>query len=191
MNLVFFLEGQSEKTMLEILMPKVLDNNTIETKYIVFEGKYDLIEQLPTKLKGWYTPAPFTTKFIILLDQDKDECIELKKQISDICQKNNQSKNSLIRIACQELESWYFGDLNAVENGLEINNFTKKNSNKSQYRIPDNIEKPSKQLERITNNKYQKIEGSRAIAEHLSIKNNTSTSYQIFISGIQKIVKQG
>ena len=184
MHLVFFLEGQSEKAMLEILIPKILIHSNITIQYITFEGKQDLIKQLPIKLKGW---SFSNTKFVILLDKDQDDCKKLKEKLITICKQNTQLNNTLIRIACEELESWYFGDLDAVEKGLDI----KKLKNQSTYRIPDNIKKPAKELEKITKNQYQKIKGSRSIAEYLDLKQNSSQSYRVFITGIQKIAEEG
>jgi len=41
-NLVFFLEGQSEKALLQGLMPRLLDRHKFTITYIVFQGKHDL-----------------------------------------------------------------------------------------------------------------------------------------------------
>ena len=97
--------------------------------------------------------------------------------------KNKSSSNLVIRIACHELESWYFGDLTAVEKALKREGLIKYKV-KKKYRDPDNIQNPSKELEKITKGDYQKNLGSKAIG---SLDKNTSPSFQSFVKGIQKL----
>jgi hypothetical protein len=92
----------------------------------------------------------------------------------------------LIRIACRELESWYFGDLAAVEAGLEIDGLSALQT-KARYRSPDDIVHPSTELKKITKNRYQKVSGSRVIGKHLSLDNKRSRSFQSFINGVRRI----
>jgi len=93
----------------------------------------------------------------------------------------------LVRIACHELESFYFGDLDAVEKGLGITNIVRY-KNKAKYRDPDSIINPSYELEKLTNGSYQHVMGSRSIAPHLSLDKNTSHSFNALISGIRKLL---
>jgi len=90
----------------------------------------------------------------------------------------------MIRIVCRELESWYFGDLAAVENALSMTDLVKY-QNKSKYRVPDKIHSPSLELKKITQGAYQKISGSREIGSKLLLDSNTSKSFQVFIDSIQ------
>ena len=55
-----------------------------------------------------------------------------------MCQQANRP-DTLIRIACHELEAWYLGDLAAVEQGLELKKLGKL-QNQRKYRNPDNID---------------------------------------------------
>ena len=56
-EIVFFLEGQSEKKMLEGLIPNLIpdlfDNYKVNIKYLTFQGKQDLENKLYDRLKGW------------------------------------------------------------------------------------------------------------------------------------------
>lgn len=92
-----------------------------------------------------------------------------------------------LRIAIHELESWYPGDLAAVEAGLGVSNLTRKQGSRK-FREPDRIANPTQELRRLTSDRYQKISGSRAIGIHLSIENNRSQSFRKFISGVKNIV---
>ena len=180
-TLVVFVEEMSAKVMLESLFPRLLPQE-IHIQCVAFEGKQDLEKQLPIKLKGWRTPD---TSFVALRDQDSGDCHDIKRNLMNICTAANKSE-VLIRIACRELESWYFGDLAAVEAGLEINGLTALQT-KAQYLNPDNINHPSAELKKITKNRYQKVSGSRVIGKHLSLDNTRSRSFQNFINGVRGI----
>jgi hypothetical protein len=180
-TLVFFLEELSAQVMLESFLPKFLPEG-FDTKFIVFEGKSDLNKRLEAKIKNWQNPD---CKFIVLRDQDSSNCIELKESLRNKCSKSKH-ENVLIRIACHELESWYLGDLQAVEQGLSISGISKLQT-KAKYRSPDTIEKPAEELIKITKKKYQKVSGSREIGKYLNTNQNNSASFVNFVKGIQRI----
>ena len=180
-SLVVFTEEMSAKVMLESLLPRLLPQDRCSFLCVAFEGKRDLEKQLPIKLKGWRTP---NTHFIVLRDQDKGECKTIKKILKDICVLASKP-DVLVRIVCRELESWYFGDLEAVETALGIGGLATLQE-KAKYRKPDRIQNPSKELKKVTKNRYQKVGGSRLIGEHLHLDNSRSTSFQHFISGVRK-----
>ena len=183
-NLVFFLEEPSAEALLEVLMPRmIVQKENIFVRYIVFEGKQDLEKKLARKLRGWKLP---NSKFIVLRDQDSADCKTVKFNLLKLCPEDKKS-HTLVRIACHELESWYLGDLDAVEHGLGLSGIAKSQV-KKRYRIPDSIQAPADELERLTNRIYQKISGSRAIGEYLNLDNTRSNSFNVFITGIKKIL---
>ncbi len=181
-TLVVFTEEMSAKVMLESLLPRLLPQD-IHIQCVDFEGKQDLEKQLPIKLKGWRTPD---TYFVILRDQDSGNCHDVKRNLKSICDAAHKP-DVLVRIACRELESWYFGDLAAVEAGLEIDGLSALQT-KAKYRSPDNIINPSTELKKVTKNRYQKVSGSRVIGKHLYLDNTLSRSFRNFINGVRGIV---
>ena len=180
-TLVCFLEEPSAKEMLKGILPRLLQPG-IHCVYIVFDGKQDMDKQLIRKLRGWQKPD---TAFLVLRDQDSTDCIVVKNRLTDMC-REAITTDVLVRIACRELESFYFGDLSAVEKGLGIENIATQ-KRKAKYRIPDSIEKPSKELEKLTKGSYQKVSGSRSISQYLSLENNTSHSFRVLLAGIQRL----
>ncbi len=61
--------------------------------------------------------------------------------------------------------------------------------NKVKYRNPDRLAKPSLELEKLTQKKYQKVDGSRAIGPHLRTDGtNRSRSFNVLIKGIRKLL---
>ena len=96
---------------------------------------------------------------------------------------------SIVRVACHELESFYLGDLEAVERGLNVSNLQKL-KDKRMFRDPDIVPNPSILLGKITNSNYQKVAGSRAIGPHLSLDDsNHSCSFNVLILGIRKLLR--
>jgi Domain of unknown function (DUF4276) len=183
-HLVFFLEERSAEEMLKGFLPTILPD-TLTFRFVVFEGKQDLEKQLSRKLRKWRAPLP---RFIVLRDQDGGVCTSIKQKLADLCVQAGH-ETTLIRIACHELESWYMGDLQAVEQGLRINGLASK-QRKEKFRNPDHLSNASEELKELTSRKYQKISGSRAIGPYLSAERNQSPSFRVFVEGVRRLVSR-
>ncbi|WP_041963058.1 DUF4276 family protein [Sulfurospirillum cavolei] len=183
MTLVFLLEEASAKEMLQGILPRLLPTE-IHIKFIVFEGKSDLEKRLKLKIQGWKAPDSY---FIILRDQDSGDCKIIKQNLVAKCVESGRA-DTLVRIVCHELESWYLGDLGAVEKGLKIK--LQQSQTSTKFRNPDLLANAAEELEKITKKLYQKVGGSRDIAPHLNIAANTSISFNMFIRGIQTLVEK-
>jgi hypothetical protein len=179
-ELVFFLEEPSAEAMLQGLLPNILPTG-VTVRFIVFEGKQDLEKQLIRKMRGYRVPG---ARFIVLRDKDAGDCIHIKHTLVKKCIEAGK-RDTMVRIACHELESWYLADLAAVETGLERHNLCHL-QNKTIYAQPDDYPSPSKTLIHIAPN-YQKVGGSRAIGPHLNPDNTRSNSFRVFIEGIRKV----
>lgn len=118
-------------------------------------------------------------KFIVVQDQDSNDCRELKEKLLEFCK--NSEKEVLVRIACHELEAWYFGDMNALSVAYGVDLSTAKR--KKKYRIPDGIMNPKAELKRLLP-EHQQISGARKIAPVIGIEDNSSVSFQMFVNGI-------
>ena len=139
--------------------------------------------QITPKLQGSNNPNAI---FIILRDQDSGDCKVIKTKLQQKCQEANKFQ-TIVRIACRELESWYIADLQAVEKAFNKTNLSAL-QNKNKFRNPDNLESPSKELKSLVP-EYQKINGSRTIAPYLNLDNARSLSFYHFISAIKKIIQ--
>lgn len=182
-SLICMLEEPSAKEMLQVVLPKILPDN-VSILYMVFEGKQDLEKRLEDRMRGWRTP---NTYFLVMRDQDSGDCVSIKDGLIEKVVRSGKADRTIIRIACRELESFYLGDLKAVEQGLNLNSISKQQT-KAKYLSPDQISRPSEELYKLTNNVYQKVQGSRLIAPHLNLDgSNASSSFNILISGIRKL----
>jgi len=179
MKLVFLLEESSMEETLNIILPKILSENT-EFLCIPYEGKSNLQKSIPIKLRNWQEP---NVKFVIVQDKDSDDCHELKNELKEIAKKCKR-EDTLIRIVCSELESWFLGDLTAVEKAFNIDLSKKKN--KALYRNPDKIQNAKQELKNLIPI-YQPISGSQRIAANMDINGNNSKSFNVFVEGIKRI----
>lgn len=182
-TIVFFLEEPSAREMLEGVLPRVLPEN-IQVRYIVFQGKQDLEKNLKKKLRGWRIPE---SVFVVMRDQDSGDCKAIKRKLVNLCRDAGQD-GVLVRVACHELESFYLGDLAAVEQGLGLRNL-KAQQQKRKFRNPDALGNPAMELRRLTSNSYDKVAGSRAIAPFLNLETNYSQSFNVLLSGIRKMAE--
>ena len=179
-ELVFFLEEESAKALLEKLIPGMIpDGKTIHFRCVVFEGKQDLQKNLKRKIQGYLRP---NANFFVLRDQDRSDCVQVKKSLRAICRSAGQPK-TVVRIACRELEAFYLGDLRAVEAALGLNGLARKQQ-RAKFRDPDRLQNPASELERLTQSAYQKVSGSRAIGEHLDFHTSRSRSFLHLVRSI-------
>lgn len=182
-TIVFFLEEPSVKEMLAGVLPRILPEN-IQIRYFVFQGKQDLEKNLKKKLRGWRMPD---SVFVVMRDQDSGDCKAIKARLVDLCREAGQ-EGVLVRVACRELESFYLGDLAAVEQGLGLKGL-KAQQRGRKFRNPDALGNPADELLRLTSNAYDKIAGSRAIAPYLNLEVNCSKSFNVLLSGIRNLAK--
>ena len=184
MNLVFLLEEPSAREMLKGLVPRPLSPNVV-CHFMVFEGKQDLERNLRRRLRGWLRPD---SAFVVIRDQDSSDCKQIKRTLARKCVDSGKP-DALVRIACRELESWYFGDLAAVERGLGLDNLVRLQRQRK-YRVPDEIQNPARELAKVTRNAYQKVAGSRLIGPELSQSGNTSRSFRVLLNGLLDLVRR-
>ena len=179
MRIVFMVEEPSMKALLEILLPQILPEN-VKSLIIPHSGKSDLKKSIPIKLRAWQS---LSDKFVIVHDQDSNDCKQLKNDIVSLCVKSRNE--CLVRIVCIELEAWYFGDLKAVSSayGKDISQFAMK----SKYREPDGIVNAKEEFRKLIPT-YQPIEGAKKIAAYMDISRNTSYSFNVFVGGAKSML---
>lgn len=180
-HLVFLLEEISMKAVLDELLPSTLPEGvTFQT--IKHEGKTDLEKSIPRKLRAFRTPG---IQFVVLRDQDSSDCKEVKRRLLQLCFEGGRT-DALVRVVCHELESWFLGDLVAVETAFNAKGIARKQE-KAQFRNPDRLANPCEVLQKLVP-EYQKFSGSREIAKYMKIDENCSVSFNAFIDGVRKIL---
>jgi hypothetical protein len=183
-ELVFLLEEESAREMLKGLLPRLVPSE-LPVRFMVFEGKQDLEKQLPRRLRGYVNAQ---ARFLVLRDQDANpDCKKVKRRLAALCKKGGRP-DAVVRIACREMESFYVGDLAAVERALHIDGLAAF-QDKRKYRDPDHLGSPSRELAELTGHCYQKVAGSRAIGPELDPDNHRSTSFRRLVEGIRRLAE--
>ena len=183
-RLEFLVEERSMAEVLKVLLPRILPASwVLDENYFIrpHEGKSDLKRSIPKKLKGFAQHKEQTTGFIIIQDQDSNDCRQLKQELVALC-KANQAPNIkfLVRIVCHELEAWYLGDMKAIQAVFPRFN-PARHLKKSLFRLPDTCQNPKTRLKDIVGD-YQQIATAQMIAPYIDIEHNRSESFRQFVN---------
>jgi hypothetical protein len=201
LHIELLVEDFSTQEALNNIVPKIIEPN-ISYKIHSFQGKSDLISKLPSRLKGYKNWITDDYKIVILVDRDDEDCFLLKEKLEEIAQNSglitkslvssNRSFQVLTRLAIEELEAWFFGDVGAI-----IRAYPKVSPNivsKTKYRDPDAIKGGTwEALEKILQKAgyhqggLGKVKAAREISIHMNPEKNRSKSFQIFNSGLLTI----
>lgn len=192
-KLIVFVEELSMETALEQLLPQML--NDIDFEIRRFQCKADLLEKLPYRLQGYRSWLPETWAILVLIDQDDDDCLQLKQQLEDMAAQAGLITKSAAgqgnrfqvanRIAVEELEAWFFGDWHAVQAAYP--RVSKTIPGKAGYRNSDAIAGGTwEAIERVLKRAgyfkggLRKLELAREVSRHMDAARNTSGSFQAF-----------
>jgi hypothetical protein len=183
-RLIFLVEEPSMKVLLDGMLPRFFPGWQKGTHFmcVPHEGKSDLDKSVPRKLKEWKVPGD---RFVIVRDNDNADCEALKARYVSVC-RNVGRPDSLVRLVCQELESWYLGDLWAMARAFVQPNLDSPGLRK-RFAVPDSWQKPSVEVERLVVD-FGKVAGARAMAENLRAReHNRSASYRVFVDGVNRV----
>jgi len=185
-DLIFLLEEPSMKNVLDEILPQIIPHNILFL-CITHQGKQDLAKSIPKKIKAFqFYPD---TKIIIVHDQDSHDCKTLKGELFKLCEDAGKP-DITIRIICHELESWFLGDLAAIEKAYKLNpQSLSKKQNQIKFRNPDRLNSAKSELKKLVSEYYPGTH-SKAIAPYLSLTDNNSRSFQVFLDGIKKMVTE-
>jgi hypothetical protein len=200
MHIELLLEEPSAEAFFNGFLAKLLQKGTTWNP-IVFQGKHDLLAKLEDRLTGYAKWIPKDWKIVVLIDEDREDCAKLKAIMEVAARKAKLATKSslpggsfmvLNRIAVEELESWFFGDpqaLAAAFPGVSANI-----GSKAGYRDSDKIAGGTwEALERVLQRAghysagLPKIEVAGIMAEHMEPQRNTSHSFKHFMSGLASL----
>jgi len=184
------------EAFLRNFLPRLLTKSSFAI--YAHQSKQEMLGRLEARLLGYSKWLPSNMRVIVLLDRDRDDCIELKARLEAACGKANLRTPSssggaayqvLNRIVVEELEAWYFGDWEAVRTAYPKS--PANVSSKSQYRNPDNISGGTwEAFERVMQRAgyfkggLRKIEAAQNIAPHITVERNTSHSFRLLCDAL-------
>src|SRR5579859_4531056 len=124
MHIEFLVEEESAERALKILVPAILAGVSSEFAIHSHQGKKDLLKKLPDRLSGYKKWIPTDWRIVVLVDEDRQDCHILKAELEQIARSAGFHTRSiggalrpfqvLNRIAIEELEAWFFGDIEAI-----------------------------------------------------------------------------
>lgn len=176
-EVVFMLEEPSMREFLKGLLPRLAPE--LRFTLVAHEGKQDLERSLPRKLRAWRTPG---ARFVVVRDQDSADCLEVKARLCRIAADAGRP-DTVVRIACRELEAWLLGDPSGLARALQRGELEGL-ERKAKFRDPDRLGSPSSELALILGS-YSKTVGARAAGAALGWEQNGSRSFRHFVSAVQ------
>ena len=205
MHIEFLLEEESAAEVLKVILPKILSDD-VGCDFRFFQGKQDLLGKLPTLLKGYKPWLPNDWRIMVIIDEDRANCRELKAQLEGIAHDAGLVTKSratsvgdfqvVNRLAIEELEAWFFGDTQALQ--IAYPRVSRNLQNQAKYRNPDAITGGTYEaLERLLKRLNYHREGlpktavARDIAQHMEPSRNRSRSFQVFVEGLKACVGTG
>lgn len=188
-QLEFLIEEPSMEEVLKVILPKILPNHWKLNQNVflrVHEGKSDLQKSIPKKIRA-YSNYHVDVGVIVLHDQDSNDCHNLKDRLLGLCSQPGTNIKHLVRIVCRELESWYLGDMLAIQ--MAYPNFrATRYANKAKFRNPDGCNAKD-ELKKILP-ELQQIGSACLIAPHLNIEINRSNSFRQLVTGLRRFLDE-
>lgn len=177
------------EAVLEELLPRIVPGHTFGVH--VHQGKPDLLSKVEQRLRGYARMTWHDLRVVIVVDRDTDDCLVLKRRLTDACRA--AGCDALCRIAIEELEAWFFGDVSALRTAYP--RIPKSLGSQAKFRDPDAIVGGTwEALERVLRraNYYPtgmpKVEVARTIATHMDPGRNRSRSFQVLVEGLRREV---
>ena len=139
----------------------------------------------------------------MLIDEDRRDCHELKAKLEQAAHEagfvtkssaaENEDFQIVNRIAVEEIEAWFFGDVEALHTAYP--RISQNLQYQAKYRNPDAVRGGTYEaLERLLiQKKYyreriSKPTAAQNIAQHMVPSRNRSKSFQVFVEGLKACV---
>jgi len=208
MHIVFLVEELSAEAALLNMVPKILGASA-SFEIHPYQCKDDLLSKLPQVMRGYAKWLPDDWSIVVLVDEDRSDCDALKGRMEEaadaarlVTRTKAGSSNCharfqvLNRIAIEELEAWFFGDVHAINQAYP--RVPQALGCRSRYKDPDSIKGGTwESLEReLKKSGYfsgglRKIEAAKTISAFIEPERNNSKSFQVFREGLREMVRWG
>ena len=146
------------------------------------KGRSDLEKSIPRKLRAWREPG---VRFVILRDNDGDDCVRLKRRLVQSCQQAGRP-DTVVRIVCQELEAWYLGEPDALADAFGNERPTRNRSQGALSSSGHSSATLGGSSRRLVPG-FRKVSSARTMASFLSREGNRSKSFQVLLSGLDTL----
>lgn len=209
MHLEILVEEPSAAEVLRIVVPKLVGPE-VSFELRIFEGKPDLLRELPGRLRAYpnWLPHAYGPAWcvVVLIDEDRQDCRALKQEMEAFARDARLTTRTesragaagpyrvVNRIAVEELEAWFFGDVDALRAAYP--RIPETLGARAAYRDPDSITGGTAEaLERELASYYPagmpKVEVARTVAPHLNPDRNRSASFCCFRDALRDLARVG
>ena len=130
MHIEILVEDRSGKLLLESLVPRIIgeQGQPHTWRLIPYRGigsippglkdvpdpsRRVLLNRLPALLHG-YGRTPGIDAVVVVVDNDERDCREFLGELREVHARCHPAPRTVFRLALEEIESWYLGDLAAV-----------------------------------------------------------------------------
>jgi uncharacterized protein DUF4276 len=204
MHLEVLVEEPSTEAALSHLLPRILGPRA---SFFIHphRGKPDLLRKLPARLRAYRRWLPEDWRIVVLIDQDDADCLQQKRNLEAVAREaglltrtaagNGRRFQVLNRLAIEEIEAWFFGDVEALCTAYP--GVPRSLGSRSRFRDPDAIrggtwEALEKELQRAGYHRggLAKIEAARAISMHMEPARNRSRSFQALRQGLLSVISE-
>jgi hypothetical protein len=195
------VEERSAEAALRVLLPRIVPG--VPFRIYAFQGKRDLLSNLPYRLRDYARYiATADVRVVVLLDRDDDDCAALKERLERMAAEagvrtpTGGRAELIFRIAVEELESWFLGDVPAL--CCAYPRLPRDLHRQVKYRDPENITGGAWEgLEHVLRKHgyhrtgLAKVAAASDIAWHMNVESNRSPSFQVFRDGLRRLVSEG
>lgn len=198
--LEIFVEEPSMEAVLRALLPRWIAG--IEFAIYTYNGKLDLLDKLPNRLRAYSHFLPQTTRILVLVDRDDDDCLLLKTTLEQHASSSglmtktasvNSHYSVLNRIVVEELEAWYFGDWLAVREAYP--RIDPHIPQRAAFRFPDQISGGTwEAFERIAQKAgyfkggLRKVEAASVLGSLMDPARNNSPSFISLRDAVESLI---
>jgi len=199
-HLEFLVEEPSAEAALNHLVPKVLGSDFSFAVY-PFQGKQDLLKNLSARLRAYRRWLPEDFGIVVLIDADGRDCLEQKamlegaaRQAGFLTRGSGRGRFEVLnRLAIEELEAWFFGDVSALCEAYP--GVSPSLGERAAYRDPDTIlggtwEALERELKKAGHHQggLAKIKAAREISARMEPGRNRSRSFRVCRQGLLDLV---
>ena len=192
---------------LNVLLPRLLGDRGVDVKIIDHGSKQRLLRDLPFRYAGYVKRLAYEDiRVLVIIDRDNDDCENLKAKLDRIAASAGLPTKSVPdpngrfrvvnRIAIEELEAWFFGDVPALSAAYP--GVPASLAKKAAFRHPDSISGGT--WERLlqvlklaghypaAERSLPKCEVARRVATFMEPSRNCSPSFLHFVNGLEALL---
>ena len=213
MHFEVLVEDESGAIVVEALLKKIIGSTTPDFTYRIhsykgigrlpkdLRGQTDpqkriLLDRLPKILQGYGRSLQNSDAVLVVVDLDNRDCIQLKRELVSILEQCHPKPNALFRIAIEEIEAWFLGDLVALKKAYPhatnsvLNTYVQDSICGTWEKLADAIEPGGST--KLKASGYPligevKSEWAKKISPLIDLNHNMSKSFQIFCSGVRRL----